>query len=66
MSNSNTTTIEIPQMRTIQQIADETGFSYRYIMQLCKQNKIVHIRVGAKYLVNLDRFIEFLNIGEQV
>ena len=62
-STENTNTL--PRMRTIQQIADETGFSYRYISGLCKTNKIVHIRVGVKYFINFDKFIEYLNTGEQ-
>ena len=32
--------------------------------QMCKQNKIVHIKSGNKFLVNVDKFIEFLNTGE--
>ena len=31
---------------------------------MCKQNKIVHIKSGNKFLVNVDKFIEFLNTGE--
>ena len=31
---------------------------------MCKQNKIVHIKSGNKFLVNVDKFIEFLNAGE--
>ena len=31
---------------------------------MCKQNKIVHIKSGNKFLVNVDKFIEYLNTGE--
>ena len=61
----NTNTVVIPRMRTIQQVSEATGFSYRRIMMLCKENKIVYVKAGAKYLVNLDKFIEYLNAGEQ-
>lgn len=61
----NNTTVAMPRMRTIKQTAEETGVSYRYIMSLCKMDKIVHIKVGAKYLVNLDKFIEYLNNGDK-
>lgn len=54
----------IPQLRTIQQLAETTNLTYRYIMNLCKKNKIVYIKNGSKYLVNLEKFIEFLNQGD--
>ena len=38
--------------------------SYKALWQMCKQNKIVHIKSGNKFLVNVDKFIEFLNTGE--
>lgn len=53
----------IPKMRTIKQTAEETGLSYNYIRNLCLQNKIVYVRAGNKYLVNIDKLIEFLNTG---
>lgn len=31
---------------------------------MCKQNKIVHIKSGNKFLVNVDKFVEYLNAGE--
>jgi len=55
----------IPRMRTIQQTANESGFTYRNIMNLCKQNKIVYVKTGTKYLVNLDKFIGYLNTGDR-
>ena len=53
----------IPRMRTIKQTAEETKLSYNYIRNLCLQNKIVYVRVGNKYLVNIDKLIEFLDTG---
>ena len=52
---------EVPRMRTIQQTADLTGLSYHHIRTLCRQHKIVAVRSGKKWLVNLDKFIEYLN-----
>ena len=37
---------------------------HKALWQMCKQNKIVHIKSGNKFLVNVDKFIEFLNTGE--
>ena len=53
-----------PTMLTINQTADRSGLARHYIRQLCVQNKIVYIKAGNKYLINFDRFVEFLNTGE--
>ena len=53
----------VPRMRTIKEAAAETGLSYHCIRQWCLENKIIHIRTGNKYLVNLDKLIELLNVG---
>lgn len=55
---------EIPEMLTIRETAARTGLSYDFIRKLCLQRRIVFIRTGTKYLVNYDRFIDFLNEGE--
>ena len=54
----------IPRMGTINQAADLSGLSKHFVRKLCTENKIVYIRSGSKYLINLDRFIDFLNGGE--
>lgn len=54
----------IPRMVPLQTLADESGISYKALWLMCKQNKIVHIKSGNKFLVNVDKFIEFLNTGE--
>lgn len=54
----------IPRMVPIQTLADESGISYKALWQMCKQNKIVHIKSGNKFLINVDKFVEYLNAGE--
>ena len=54
----NITTLKMPVMKTIKQIMEETGFSYRYLAQLCHQDKIVYVRTGKKFLINYEKFIE--------
>lgn len=54
----------IPRMRSIAQVSEETGIPYHTIRQWCLEKKIVHIKAGNKYLINLDRFIDFLNTGD--
>ena len=56
--------VRIPRMVPLQTRAEASGLSYKALWQLCKQNKIVHIKSGNKFLVNVDKFIEFLNAGE--
>lgn len=54
----------IPRMMTISEISKESGLAKYYIRTLCWQNKIVHIKAGKKYLINYEKFIEYLNLGE--
>lgn len=56
----------IPTMVTIKEASGQTGLSYDYIRKLCLQRKIVYIRAGCKYLINLEKLVDFLNTGEAV
>ncbi|MDE6389491.1 MAG: DNA-binding protein [Lachnospiraceae bacterium] len=52
-------------MKSIKEMVELTGFSYMHLRNLCLENKIVHIRAGKKYLINYDRFCDYLNgIGQ--
>ena len=51
----------VPRMLTIQQAADETGISYGCIRRWCLENRIVFVRSGTKYLINMDRLGDYLN-----
>lgn len=51
----------IPEMLTIRQTADRSGVSYGAIRKMCMNNEIVFIRCGKKYLVNWNRFCDYLN-----
>lgn len=55
----------IPRMRTIKEVSQETGVSYDALRKMCLRQEIPHIRCGKKFLINLDRFIDYLN-GETV
>lgn len=72
MENANVSVIEsncnnsmrlqkIPAMKTIKEMVELTGFSYVTLRNLCLGNKIVHVRAGKKYLINYDRFVDYLN-----
>ena len=61
-----TVTRQLPRMMTISQTAKETGFSEHALRRLVKSGEIVHVKLGTKVMINLDKFIEFLNRGEQL
>lgn len=54
----------IPTMVTIRAAADQTGLSYDYIRKLCLAEKIVFVKSGSKYLINLEKLVDYLNNGE--
>ncbi len=53
--------IEVPTMVTINRASELTGVSYSYIRQLCLTKQIVFVKTGCKYLINLEKFVAFLN-----
>ena len=60
--NTNNNIIEfIPCMLTIKEVALRTGLSQSFIRKLCKNNEIVFVKSGKKYLINYNKFIDFLN-----
>lgn len=55
------TEMKIPRMEPIKTASRESGISYDRIRKLCLAGEIVFIRSGNKYLINMDRFIDYLN-----
>lgn len=67
MINSNVTnllTFKIPTMLTIKETAEKTGVAIHFIRSLAIRNEIVHVRCGKKYLINFEKFIEYLNTSK--
>ena len=58
--------IKIPTMLTINETAKVTNLPVNFIRQLVWDNKIVYTKAGNKYLVNLEKFIEYLNGDTQI
>ncbi|NBH99774.1 DNA-binding protein [Hominisplanchenecus murintestinalis] len=54
-----------PTMVTLNEASAQSGLSYDYLRKLCLQKKIVYVRAGCKYLVNLEKLVEYLNRGEK-
>ena len=57
--------MKVPTMKTIKEVIQETGLSYRHIVYLCHNDKIVYIKAGKKFLINYEKFIDYLNMGDQ-
>lgn len=56
----------VPTMTTIRAAAKQTGLSYEFIRQLIREGKISYVQAGKKFLVNMERLVEYLNRGEKV
>ena len=54
----------IPTMLSVRETARKTKVSETYIRQLLRDKEIVFVKSGKKYLVNLERFIDYLNNQE--
>lgn len=52
---------KIPKMRTIKETALITKVPEGRIREMVKKGQISHLKCGKKALINLDKFIEFLN-----
>lgn len=54
----------VPRMATINEAAELTGLAKHYLRQLALQGKVSNVRAGKKILINVEKLIDFLNIGE--
>lgn len=52
---------DIPEMLTIEQTSKRSGLSYDCLRKKCLSGEIVCIRNGKKFLINWDRFLDYLN-----
>lgn len=57
--------IDIPTLATLKEAAALTGLSYGFLRQKALSGEIVAVRAGRKFLVNMDRLVDYLN-GEAV
>ena len=55
----------VPRMTTIDETARMANVPKHFVRQLVIQNRVVHVKAGRKYLINFDRFIDYLNSGEE-
>ncbi len=57
----NNEMIIIPTMLTIKDTAKRTNLPEHFIRKLCWENKIAYCMAGNKYLVNLEKLVDYLN-----
>lgn len=55
----------IPTMVSIKEASRQTSISYEFIRQLIRERKIIYVRAGVKFLVNMESLVEYLSTGEQ-
>lgn len=58
----------LPQMRTLPQLAKEfagTGLTYAQIYHWLKEGRFPYLTRGRRFIVNRDKFIEFLNTADE-
>lgn len=56
---------DVPTMVTINELSEKTGVSTFAIRKMVKNNKIVYVTIGKKVLINYEKFLQYLNIGEE-
>lgn len=61
MKSTNTEEPKGPRMLPIKKVMELTDLSYSCLRNLCLQDKIVYFKTGKKYLINYDRFVDYLN-----
>ena len=55
----------VPVMLTIEETAKHFGLAKNFVRRAVLEGKVVYVRSGKKYLLNAERFTDFLNAGEQ-
>ena len=68
IAENNVLEFKIPTMLTIKETAEVTKMAEHHVRQLAISGKIVCVKTGKKYLINLEKFIDYLNtsLGDTV
>lgn len=56
--------INIPVMLKIKDAAKVTGLTEFRLRELIKEKKIVFVRCGNRYFINMGKLAEYLNTGD--
>lgn len=63
-ANKGAENITIPTMLPIPKAAAVTGLAQEYLRGLCRTGRIVHVKSGRKFIVNMEKLAEFLDEGD--
>lgn len=61
MQYLNETETKIPHMETIKRTAELFGLPVHFVRCKVSSGEVVAVRAGRKFLVNVDKFAEYLN-----
>ncbi len=53
------------QMVTLKEASSRTGISYDRLRKMCINRQIVYIKAGSKFLINWDKLVDYLNVGDK-
>ena len=53
--------LKIPRMETIRKTAEIFKLPVHFVREKVNSGEVVAVRAGNKYLVNVDKFVEYLN-----
>ena len=53
--------LKIPRMRTIKETAELFSLPLHFVRQKVSSGEVVAVRAGRRFLVNVDKFAEYLN-----
>ncbi len=57
----NDNTLKIPRMESIKRTAELFGLPVHFVRSKVASGEIVAVRAGKRFLVNVDRFADYLN-----
>ncbi len=57
----NALEIKVPRMETITTTAEILHLPVHFVREKVKNGEVVAVKAGRRYLVNIDKFIEYLN-----
>ena len=58
---NNKDEMKVPTMVSLREAASKTGLSYDYLRKACLNDEIVHVKCGKKFLINLEKLVDYLN-----
>lgn len=53
--------LKIPRMETIKRTAEIFGLPVHFVREKVNSGEVVAVRAGKKFLVNIERFADYLN-----